>query len=76
MNDFICLVVLKSLPITIVEDKEFRSFHRFNKSILRKLLKEVIFKLVEIIDEKLRVELKLCGKGSILQDRWTCAGVH
>ena len=76
VNDFIRLVVLKSLPITIVEDKEFRSFHRFNESISRKLLKEVIFKLVEIVDEKLRVELKLCGKGSILHDGWTCAGVH
>ena len=76
VNDFIRLVVLKSLPVSIVEDQEFRSFHRYNENISRKLLKEVIFKLVELVDDNLRKELKLCGKGSILHDGWTCAGVH
>ena len=27
LNDYIQLIVLKSLPLTIVEDKEFHSFH-------------------------------------------------
>ena len=31
---------------------------------------------MELVDNNLRKELKLCGKGSILHNRWTCAGVH
>ena len=70
------MIVLKSLPLSTVEDSEFRKFHRFNEKISRKVLKDTIFKLVDVVDKKLGEELKLAGKGSILHDGWTCAGVH
>ena len=31
---------------------------------------------MELVENNLWKELKLCGKGSILHDGWTCAGVH
>ena len=76
LNDYLRLIVLKSLPLSTVEDSEFRKFHRFNEKISRKVLKDTIFKLVDVVDKKLGEELKLAGKGSILHDGWTCAGVH
>jgi hypothetical protein len=35
-----------------------------------------MFRLVELIEEMVSAEMKLAGKGSILHDGWTCAGVH
>ena len=76
MNDFLRLIVLKNLPLSIVEDEEFRKFHRYSDVISKRLLKDTIFKLVDIVDRKLGEEMKAAGKGSILHDGWTCAGVH
>ena len=39
-------------------------------------LKEVIFKVVDLVDDKLGKEMKAAGRGSILHDGWTSAGVH
>ena len=76
LNDYLRLIVLKNLPVSIVEDPEFRSFHKYNETISKKALKEVVFKLVDIVDKKLGSEMKQAGRGSILHDGWTCAGVH
>ena len=39
-------------------------------------MKEVIFKVVDLVDEKLGREIKAAGRGLILHDGWTCAGVR
>ena len=58
LNDYLRLIVLKNLPVSIVEDPEFRSFHKHNKAISKKALKEVVFKLVDIVDKRLGSEMK------------------
>ena len=35
----------------------------------------MIFKLVDVVDKKLGEEMKVAGKGLILHNGWTCAGV-
>ena len=76
LHDYVRLIVLKNLPVSVVEDPEYRKFHRYNEVISKRLFKEVIFKMVDLVDKKLSEEMKRCGKGSILHDGWTCAGVH
>ena len=76
LNDYLHLIMLKNLPLSTIEDPEFRKFHRYNEKISRKVLKDTVFKLVDVVDKKLGDEMKLAGKGSILHDGWTCAGVH
>ena len=32
--------------------------------------------MVDLVDNELEKEMKAAGRGSILHDGWTCAGVH
>ena len=61
LNDYLRLIVLKNLPVSIVEDPEFRSLHKHNETISKKALKEVVFKYVDIVDKKLGSDMKQVG---------------
>ena len=37
LNDYLRLIVLKNLPLSTIEDPEFRKFHRYNEKISRKV---------------------------------------
>ena len=71
LYDYLRLIVLKILPVCIVGDQEYMSFHKYNESISSKLMKEVIFKMVDLVDNELEKEMKAAGRGSILHDGWT-----
>ena len=66
--DYLRLIVLKNLPVSIVADPEYRRFHRYNEIMSTRTFKEIIFKVVEIVDGRLGEEMKKAGRGSILHD--------
>ena len=74
--DYLHLIVLKNLPVSIVADPEYRRFHRYNEIMSTQTFKEIVFKVVDIVDGRLGEEMKKAGRGSILHDGWTCTGVH
>ena len=41
-----------------------------------KLVKEVLFNLVGIVEDKIKEEMKVAGYGSIMHDGWSKFGTH
>lgn len=74
--DWVELIVMNRLPITAVEDKNFRSFSKHKHLIGVKVLKEVLFTLVELVEAKIAEELAQAGCGALMHDAWTKANVH
>ncbi len=72
---YIRLIVMKSLPTTIVEDQEFRNLSRFNVAITRRTIVSVIFALVELVERRVASELKRT-KGAVNYDGWSDTGTH
>jgi len=75
MYAYIRLIVLQSLPISIVEQKEFRELGRFNIVFSRKTITTVILALVQIVEKRIAAELN-GTKGAIMYDGWTRSGTH
>ena len=75
MYAYIQLIVMRNQPISIVEDKMFRDFSKFNERFSRKTLKEVIFCLVELVEGIISSEMR-STRGSIAYDGWTDSGTH
>ena len=75
MYSYLRMVVLKSLPLSIIEDKEFRTFSKYDISFSRKAVKSVIFKLYEIVEHKIKKEIA-STKGAIMYDAWTKNQTH
>eukprot|EP00171_Calliarthron_tuberculosum_P003890 IDg3890t1 len=75
MFAYIRIIVLKSLPISYVEDAQVRSFSRFDFKFSMKLTKSVMFKLTELVEK--RIAILMAGtKGAIIHDGWTSSGMH
>lgn len=72
---FIQLIVLKNVPISAVEDNLYRSFCKYDVDLSRQTLKNVMFNLVELVENKITCEMT-STKGSIMHDGWTHAGTH
>lgn len=69
-------IVTKNQPITAVEDKEHRSFTKFNKHTMSyKRIVKVMNKVVELVEAAITAEIKRVkkagGKASILHDGWS-----
>lgn len=75
MFAFVQLVVLRNIPVSAVEDTLYRDFSKFNVSICRKTFKEVLFNLVELVENKITAEMNTT-KGAIMYDGWTHGGMH
>lgn len=75
IHGYIRLIVMKSLPLYYVSDPEVRNFSRYDVNIGKRTLVEVIFKLVELVEKKIAIELE-CTKGAVLFDGWTCNSTH
>jgi hypothetical protein len=67
------LIIMRSLPISYVEDSDV-----YNHPISRKIFKEVLFKkAVELVEESITEEVATTQCGSIVHDGWTtCNGTH
>ncbi len=75
LYSYIRLINIRSMPISIVECPEFRSFSRQNVHIKRATIIEVIFFLVELVEERISVELSRT-KRAVMYDGWSETGTH
>ncbi len=73
MNAYTQLIVLNSLPLTCMTNSEFRQLSKYNNAFSINTVKEVIYKLTEIVEQKISKEKKKT-RGSILYDEWTRNG--
>ena len=69
------LTVMKNVPVSAIEDDLYRSFCRYDERFGRSYFKEVMFNLVELVEERISIEMKRT-KGAILHDGWSCSGTH
>jgi hypothetical protein len=78
MYGYMRLIIMKSLPISYVEDSEICAFSVYNHLISRKrkIFKEVLFKVVELVKESITEEVAATQCGSIVHNGWTCNGTH
>ena len=67
---YLRLVVMKSLPLSIIEDAEFRSFAKYNSKISYRTLSNVLLRLVSLVKKKISYEMK-STRGAIIFDGWT-----
>jgi hypothetical protein len=49
---------MKNLPLTMVEDENFRDFSKFDVQVSITAVREVIFQMVELAEESVIAELK------------------
>ncbi len=67
--------MFKSEPLHIVEDSDFRALSIAKDKFNRKYVKEVLFKLVEIVE--VRIVAAISGNvGDIMFDGWSRQGTH
>lgn len=69
------VIVMKSFPISLIEDKEFPQFSGSHVHIFESKFRNVIFKLVELVEQRIYEEL-ISTKGSVLYDGWTFNESH
>jgi hypothetical protein len=74
--DWIDLIVKESLPMTTVEKTIFRQFSKHNVNISSKALKEIMFTLVELVEQEIDKEMAAAGCGATMHDAWTKFSVH
>ena len=75
MYSYIRYVVLRSQPISSVEDPGVRSFCKHDVEFSRKVFKETLFKLVELVEKAIRREMEET-RGALLHDGWSYNSTH
>lgn len=75
MHAYITLIVMKYLPLSIVEDKSFRDFAKYDIHFNRSTVRKVLLALVKIVEERISEDLR-CSKGAIMYDGWSRGGTH
>ena len=72
---YIRLIVLKSLPLSFVEDDLVSSFSKSEYTFSQKLIKSVIFHLTEHVEKRISALMQETT-GAIVHDGWSNAGMH
>ncbi len=72
---YVRVVVLKSWLISCVSDPDLRVFSKHDIVFTKGTFKQVLFSLVELVEEKIRTEIK-GGKGALTYDWCTDNGTH
>ena len=75
MFAYLKLIVMSNAPLSCVEDDNYRSFSKFKCQFGRKLVRQVIFSVVEKAEHRIAAEMR-STKGSIIHDSWTFNGCH
>eukprot|EP00171_Calliarthron_tuberculosum_P001829 IDg1829t1 len=75
MNRYTRLIVLKSLPVSYVEDLIVRQFSKFNVNIKRETIECVLYKIVEIVEKRITSVMR-DTRGALIYDGWSCNGTH
>lgn len=75
MFAFMKLIVKRNTAISAVEDVFYRNLSGFEHDFARATFKELMFTLVELIEDRITAEMK-STKGAIMYDGWTHGGMH
>ncbi len=75
MYTYVKLIVTQSLLLSMVEQKEFRSFSKFDVLLSYKSVRQTILNLVRIVEKRISEDLEN-SKGSIMYDGWTHDNTH
>ena len=75
MFSWMKFIVYKLLPISNVTDEVLRSFRSLPIHFHRNIFKETLLKVVEIVEEKIREELRK-SKSALMYDGWTRNSTH
>lgn len=70
LHDLIKAIVHGSMPLNISEKKYYQRLVRDRPTVSRKLVKDMIFELVEIVKKNISSEMKEAEVGSISYDAW------
>lgn len=68
-------IVMRSKPISAVEDYETRLFCGSDINICTNTLRGTLIQLVQIVERRIKTEID-CKKRALMSDGWTCHGVH
>lgn len=75
LYSYIRLIVFHSLPLQIVTCHDYRAFSKFDIYFGVGYFKEILFKLEELVEEYISVEMKNTT-GAMMYDGWTQFGTH
>ena len=75
LYSYIRLITIRSMPIFIVECSEFGSFCRHNVHRKGATIIEVMFSLVELVEERISIELSRT-KEAVMYVGWSDTGTH
>ena len=75
MYEYINLIVTLSLPISFIENETVRSFCKSDVRLSYRVLRDTIYKLVEIVETYIKDEMK-DTRGAVMHDSWTNNSTH
>ena len=73
---WIDIIVDKSWPLSYVEDDSVRAFSTHNFRLSAKYIKEVLYKLVELVEDAVAAEMSKAPIGAIMHDGWSKVSTH
>ena len=62
------MIILINNPISIVKDEVYRCFTEFKHDTCIKYVKNIILRMMELVDDKILAELKVTTCGVIIHD--------
>ena len=62
------MIILKNNPISIVQDKIYRDLSGFKYKTSIGFIRKIIFKMMELVEERIIAELKTTTRGAIMHD--------
>ena len=74
--DFIKMIVRKNLPLSVVDDNDYRVAFKHQHKFSSKLIRDVLFNLVPMVEEAITKEMKCAELGAIMHDGWSKFGTH
>ena len=70
------MIIRKNLPVSVVEDDDYRVAFKHTKRYSRSLIRNILFNMVTLVEEALKIELKEANYGAIMHDGWSKFGTH
>ncbi len=72
---YLRLIVMRNLPLSLIEDREFGSVSRYEQPTSRRIFVEVIFALVELVKKRIAHGMPNVS-GALMYDGWSDTGTH
>ena len=73
---WIDMIIMKNLPLNIVEDDMFRKFAVSTNIFSIKTVRAVILAMVPLVEKMIIKEMKDAGYGALMHDGWTKFSTH